>query len=123
MSGVPAEGGVAWHGVPTERMPAWDRVFAAEPGRMDLNALCPVCGVAALHRWYDGGASRSNDSSRRGLVKRGGLWEWCSHCRSYVHYSAVAPDWWIDPLDVDRASLTAEPEAIESARRRVTGEV
>jgi hypothetical protein len=49
-------------------------------------------------------------------VGRGGLWEWCSACRSYVHASALVPDWWRCDLVVDLPRSTHSPEPSEAAR-------
>lgn len=90
-----------WRSVPPEYDAAWLAVFQASREGLDLSAPCPVCGVAALHRWYGVG---------------GGLWEWCSACHSFEHYSARVPEWWACGLKVNFFRLQHDPGAIEAAR-------
>ena len=105
-----------WYGVPLDHVQAWMEVFQASREGLDLSASCPVCGVPALHRWYQVGRPEEIVSGGERFVARGGLWEWCSNCRSSEHYSAFVPEWWSCDLAVDERNLTAEPEAIEQAR-------
>jgi hypothetical protein len=101
-----------WHGVPEEHRGKWIAVFSASQEILTLSAPCPICGAIALHRWYQ--AHRPIDD-QPGFVARGGLWEWCSACRSFEHYSALVPDWWSCALLVDTKGLTPYPTTIEEA--------
>lgn len=83
---------------------------------MNLSLPCPVCEAVTLHRWYQVGEPIEKIARGQRFVAKGGLWEWCSTCRTYSHASALVPDWWSSCLDVNEENLTAEPEAIEQAR-------
>jgi formylglycine-generating enzyme required for sulfatase activity len=48
-------------------------------------------------------------------VAEGGLWEWCSSCRSFEHWNSLVPAWWSCDLEVDEQQLTALPTALEVA--------
>jgi hypothetical protein len=50
-----------------------------------------------------------------GTLGRGGLWEWCSGCHTYAHYSAMVPEWWTCSLAVNESLLAPEPELLEAA--------
>jgi len=106
-----------WHSPPAESERAWLAIFAASRDLLDLAAPCPVCAAQTLHHWYD--LQRPDDKIIDGkhFIGLGGLWEWCSRCGSYQHYSALVPDWWVCELEVPHGELTALPTAIEAARR------
>src|SRR5438093_566277 len=105
----------AWHIVPLPSREVWNRIFQTSREGLTLSAPCPVCGVAALHRWYQVGQSEERVIDGQRFVARGGLTEWCSHCRVFVHYSALVPDWWQCDLPVDLTKFTGEPDALEEA--------
>jgi len=111
-------GDMSWHDVPPEYSEAWRAVFWASHEGLDLKMPCPVCGFHELHRWYL--ASRRENRMIDGyrFVARGSEWQWCSHCRSFQHFSGLVPEWWSCDLDVDVTKLTAYPDAIEIARRK-----
>jgi len=106
-----------WLGVPLERMEAWQLAFATMPLAEDLMAPCPVCGLTSLHRYYDAPLSPHESQQHIEAARPGGLWEWCSRCLAYEHSTALAPAAWRSRLPVDHSQLTAEPEALENARR------
>lgn len=105
-----------WSDVPDDRLTAWWSAFQSSQEGIDIGVPCPVCDVPALHRWYQVGPPEEIISRGLRYVARGGLWEWCSNCRSFLHYSALVPPWWHSDLVVNADELTAEPEAIERAR-------
>ena len=106
-----------WHDVPNEHQTAWLAIFLASQEILNVSAPCPVCGAVALHRWYQVGHPVTD---MPGFVSRGGLWEWCSQCRSFQHFSALVPDWWSCDLEVDTHKLTPYPTAIEDAIKKHT---
>lgn len=106
-----------WHDVPLQAVDAWRRIFEASREGLNLAAPCPVCSVRELHRWYNAGQPEEHIIRGRRFVARGGEWQWCSHCRSFQHFSGLVPDWWSCDLAVDTAKLTSYPDAIEEARR------
>lgn len=95
-----------WQSVPSDSEVQWEKVFSGQENGIDIDGNCPVCGNSSLHRYYDG----SED--------RGALWEWCSSCYLYEHYSAKVRPWWNGKLDLSGLTLTAIPEALELARQR-----
>lgn len=105
-----------WKSVPESLWIKWRDIFDASQSGLNVQGVCPVCGAAELHRWYD--TPRRFDLGREvpGFKGRGGQWQWCSGCLSYEHYSGLVPDWWEGHLSVDSKSLTHQPEAIEKAR-------
>lgn len=106
-----------WRGVPLEFVPQWRRVFQATQEILDLTAPCPLCGSHSLHRWYDLYRTHERVFEGKRFVGDGGLWECCSACRCYEHYSAAIPEWWSCDLEVDLTRVTHEPTAIEDARQ------
>jgi hypothetical protein len=105
-----------WQGIPIEAEAAWRRIFSESKDGIDVDGLCPVCGSPDLHQWYDKPLPFEVGHERDGFRGHGSLWEWCSSCHCYEHYSALVPSWWQDVCTVDPALLTHTPEAIESAR-------
>lgn len=95
-----------WQSVPSSAEMQWKQVFSGQENDIDIDGDCPVCGQSSLHRYYDG------------FGIRGALWEWCSSCYSYEHYSAKVPPWWNQKLDLNGLTLTGTPEALELARLR-----
>lgn len=65
---------------------------------------CPVCSRKSLHIYmhiYDD------------LTKRGGLWIWCSQCRTYLHGSIYVRKGWENSTIVDKNKLTAYPDYLD----------
>ncbi len=104
-----------WHDIPEDRLAAWREVFAASREGISLTAPCPVCSATTLHHYFSRPHPFSSPELHPGFLGRCGLWEWCSSCRSYAHYSAAHPDWWHCTLAVDESILIPQPEAIEQA--------
>lgn len=107
-----------WRGVPVSFVAAWQDAFQTASAGHSVDAACPVCGKPGLHRYYSEGPLLQ--SSMPGFVSRGGLWEWCSFCRTFEHSSVLVPDWWKSDLDVDESRLTVEPEALQRAVEQTT---
>jgi hypothetical protein len=107
-----------WNGVPLERVAAWNEVYSLSQEGVDLSASCPVCGSRTLHRYFLVGKPGVVVRRGRRYVASGAGWEWCSSCRSYVHFSGLVPEWWSSDLRVESSELTAEPEALERAIQR-----
>lgn len=106
---------VPWHDVPLEYRAAWHTVFNASHEGLNLSAPCPVCGFPALHRWFQVGGAKERVVDSQHFIARGASTEWCSHCRSFEHATALVPDWWSSDLVVDLGRFTGDPEAIEAA--------
>jgi hypothetical protein len=112
-----------WQDVPDEHWTAWTRTFGnSRDSSLDLSDPCPVCQSKTLHRWYMiGQQPRDLFISKYGVKSHasGALWEWCSMCGSYAHYSARVPDFWSPPSDfhVDTSKLRTLPWIIEDARQ------
>ncbi|RYD68525.1 MAG: hypothetical protein EOP83_00675 [Verrucomicrobiaceae bacterium] len=105
-----------WKSVPEELWRPWQQIFSSSQDGIDVDGLCPVCHSPTLHHWFDKARPFDEGQEKEGFRGRGGLWEWCSSCHSYEHYSGYVPDWWQDVLAVDEDLLTHDPDAIESAR-------
>ena len=75
----------------------------AEKPNSVFPAECPVCkeqcAHICMHRYDD---------------KHGGVWLWCSNCKSFMHMSGIIPDWWKNCEAVDRGQLEASPEYLDS---------
>ena len=109
-------GYVWWHSVPAPDQERWRAIFFGPQGRqLDLPTPCPVCGAHALHSYY----GRPPDRAQAPAPPSGpnaGLWQWCSACRSYEHFSARYPAGYDCDLDIDWRRVGHEPDAIEEAR-------
>jgi len=116
------DGMTDWVGVPLDRVEEWQAAFLEDLLAEDIQVPCPICGRVSLHRWYDSPTPRPAAQDDRRFIGRGALWEWCSVCRAYEHYSALVPKGWHSTLAVETGQLTAEPEAIERARCKRTAE-
>ena len=104
-----------WKGVPDEYIEKWTNTFLNSMEGADLSACCPVCHHKELHRYYQTGrAVKVSECSNQNIVK-GAEWQWCSHCRAYVHAQVMVPDWWIPKLEIDGNKLTAIPEILDIA--------
>lgn len=101
---------MTWKDVPEDKYKAWANAFDTREG-INLKAKCPVCSFATLHRYF----SRPHTPPADDHLGRCGLWEWCSSCRSFAHYSAAMPVWWDCNLVVDESILTPYPEVLEAA--------
>jgi hypothetical protein len=104
-----------WHSVPVTHEKAWQAIFQSSHEILDLSASCPVCGRKSLHRWYHVGEPVNRMINGIRFIARGGVWEWCSSCRCFRHYSGLVPEWWSCNLNVDDDKLTVFPTAIEDA--------
>jgi hypothetical protein len=59
------------------------------------------CETNRYHRWYQIGESIDRVIEGREFVATGGLWEWCSSCHCFEHYSGLVPEWWSCDLEVE----------------------
>jgi len=107
-----------WRDVPNEKLRDWYRTYEEWHGGMDLDAPCPVCDATTLHVFYIAGRPCELVRDGRAFKAYGSGWQWCSTCRSFIHFSGLVPAEWPDPhLAYDREQLTALPEELERARR------
>jgi hypothetical protein len=108
-----------WRGVPLEQQIAWSSAFESSIGS-EIECACPICGNRSLHRYYY--PQRSKVKPQLNIT--GALWEWCSACKRYQHYSCRVPEYWVEPFAVDEKKLTASPAHIESMRIAIkTGKI
>lgn len=114
--------GIKWTDVPDEYQVKWQQTYQGSQESLNLSTPCPICNAVTLHRWYQIGKPTARVIEGRKFVAAGGLWEWCSSCHSFEHYSGLVPDWWSCDLDVDVKNLTALPVAIEQARQTLKAE-
>jgi hypothetical protein len=112
---------IDWKEVPSHKFRQLESVFQSSRESLNLSHSCPICSAKTLHRWYMPG--QPIDIGQNGIkyVARGALWEWCSTCGSYMHYSAKVPDFWKSPSDfqIDKNELGVVPWAIEHARQKM----
>jgi hypothetical protein len=104
-----------WFGVPDDYQTAWQQIYQESRESLNLPVPCPICNVMALHRWYQIGHPVDRIIDGRRFIATGAVWEWCSSCQSFDHYSGLVPDYWSCNLVVDEKKLTALPTAIQSA--------
>lgn len=103
-----------WKGVPLELDREWRAAFGERSNGVRLATSCPICGERSLCRYW---GSASTQGASPGFAGRGALWEWCSSCCSYEHYSGLVPEWWqAIPLSTEHR-FTAEPEEVEQSLR------
>jgi hypothetical protein len=106
-----------WIGVPEEYQEKWSQIYQKSQECLNLSEPCPVCSAVALHRWYQIGKPVERVIEGVKYLADGGLWEWCSSCRSFEHWNSLVPAWWSCELEVDEQQLTALPTALEVARQ------
>ena len=63
---------------------------------------CPICGKTAGHIYM-----------HRHDEEHGGIWVWCSHCRSYAHMSGTIPSSWKNAPFIDEECLSADPIVLD----------
>lgn len=73
--------------------------------KADYPEICPVCGKKSGHVYLHIHDMRNST--------KGGIWLWCSECRSFAHMSGRAPVWWSNPDFIDFNLLVAEPEYLD----------
>ena len=112
---------IEWKQITPEISEVWQKAFDFSKKGMDVDNPCPVCGKFDLHRWYLTGEPLSKIIEGNRFIAQGELWEWCSSCGTFQHYSGMVPDWWTCDLDVDLKELVFTPDAIEEARRKRFG--
>jgi len=73
-------------------------------GKPEYPVKCPACDKASCHIYIN----RDEDTNR------GGVWEWCSNCHMFSHWSTNSvPDWWVNSSFVDEEKLcAADPEEL-----------
>jgi hypothetical protein len=107
---------INWQSVPQRCQAEWQQIYQSSQESLNLSEPCPVCSAVSLHRWYQKGKNIKQVIEDREFAAHGGLWEWCSNCHSFEHYSCLVPSWWSCNLKVDVKKLTLLPTAIEEAR-------
>lgn len=110
---------VSWRPVSLTAREQWRSIFNRSHEVLNVTGLCPICGGATLHRWYQSDQPAARTFRGERFVAQGRLWEWCSSCHSYEYYpDGFVPAWWSAPFEVDQGQLTRVPDAIELARGR-----
>ena len=83
-----------------------------------MTSICPICSKKKLHKYYYVYSYEKKRISGEDFIGNGGLWNWCSSCKHYEHFSSAIPSWWIgktESLDIDEKKLKSKPEEIERA--------
>lgn len=104
-----------WKDVPRDCYEEWSNIFVNDREGSDLSASCPVCHKKGLHRYYNAHKKMKMEIGSEQYIGRGGVWNWCSFCRSYEHGQAWVPDWWVPGVEVDGDKLTAIPSVLDMA--------
>jgi hypothetical protein len=102
-----------WKDIPDNFFQTWTDTFNQSRESINLTANCPICSSQNLRRYFLIISPKEKVIEGNRFVGQGELWEWCSNCRHYVHYTALIPDWWSCDLQIDAQSLTDTPETIE----------
>ena len=71
----------------------------------EFPAVCPVCGHRGGHIYL-----------RADRPRRGGLWIWCSACRSFEHASIIPPSYWANDALIESFQLHAIPDLLEEQK-------
>lgn len=66
-------------------------------GSPSFPVTCPVCSKKGGHVYLD----RDENS------ERGGMWCWCSECKSFIHAESYIPKWWFNPTFIEESELCA----------------
>ncbi|MEM7595629.1 MAG: hypothetical protein AAF383_29690 [Cyanobacteria bacterium P01_A01_bin.83] len=104
-----------WSDIPDEFLSEWTKIFYASQEGINLSSICPICEHRKLHCYYHLNRYEEKIVDGRKYIGHGSLWQWCSNCRKYVHYSALVPEWWNDSLKVNVENLYHSPENIDKA--------
>ena len=104
-----------WINIPEAKFKEWRRPFEESKEGINVSGTCGICGAARLHRYFGRPHPHASPEFFPGTLGRAGLWEWCSGCYTYGHYSATVPDWWTCSLVIDERLLTPEPTLLEAA--------
>jgi hypothetical protein len=94
----------AWQSPSAGERLDWDRAFESLlDSHLKKSVVCPSCESASLRLFF----------KRFDTGPRGGYWLWCPVCRRYEHGDGSVPGWWLDPIGVDLAALTPQPDWLE----------
>ena len=104
-----------WNEPPAERLAAWNAIFDPFRPVTTFPDPCPICGSRTLHQWLL--VYRLSDETLNGIHYRGrgSWWQWCSTCRHCTHASSAVPDWWFEPMQVDKAAHVPTLSHIEQS--------
>jgi hypothetical protein len=112
---------IEWTQIEQEIAVKWRSIFHKSKIGINVDGDCPICNKATLHRWYLVGRPIEQIIEGNKFVAQGDLWEWCSSCKVFEHYSSLVPDWWKCDLEVNLKELRFTPNVIEGARRKKFG--
>jgi hypothetical protein len=65
-----------WSDVPHEFEQRWREIFDKSEEGLNLTACCPVCGAAALHRYFDKHSEMPANAFGKEYWGRGSQWQW-----------------------------------------------
>ena len=69
---------------------------------------CPCCGSVSGHIYMN-----------KHKEFRGGIWTWCSNCKSCSHMSGWIPIWWENAPFIDENELCGIPDYLDSRSREI----
>lgn len=67
---------------------------------------CPICNESSAHLFF----YRFNENA-----DKGGLWIWCSNCKSFVHASYKVPKWWVNIDGILPEYLSSIPDYLNES--------
>ena len=96
-----------WHGDEDAFNKLIDLLDKAVDRSLALPLACPVCHAdrPTFHAYFHVFSPHS---------RRGGIWAWCSNCRSLAHLSGNIPEWWSNYPGISTHKLTRVPEYLET---------
>ena len=69
---------------------------------------CPRCSKTSTHFYM-----------HRHDEKHGGIWIWCSSCKSFIHMDGTIPEWWKNCEAVDIKKLYAVPDYLDNMTDKI----
>lgn len=82
--------------------------------RKKFPAICPVCKKNDAHIYMN-----LHDEKTR----RGGLWTWCSECKTFSHGSHYVPGYWENCPSVEEGKLCAIPDYLDEMKEIIDAHV
>ncbi|MBP1967572.1 hypothetical protein [Paenibacillus aceris] len=86
----------------------FDCIMERKAGGVPL--ICPVCEKEHAHYYFHKWNEKSNS---------GGMWIWCSNCKSFSHSTVKVPEWWKNCNEIAIEKLNSIPDYLEENKEKV----
>lgn len=86
----------------------FDRIMDKKGG--DVPLICPVCGRKQVHFYFHKWNEKSD---------KGGMWIWCSGCKSFSHGTVQVPEWWENCNEISLNKLNSLPDYLEDHKEKI----